>query len=177
MSHAVREIRNRLPDVFASATKSRRVEYVESLDTIAEMWSRADLSTEVPLPDPTLPTDGDRTESTPVAIPRMLFGRIAELIAAHTASREKPFDAARRLFEAVAPENQRVAAHLRPVVDHWLSTTQWFVKRVHDNGRVDTEADELAKRFEQFEATLQSLTREYYRGEEALDEILLDANR
>ena len=74
----------------------------------------------------------------------------------HELTRAKPEEAAVRLFEALAPENQHLRDALRPVVLHWLETTDWFIKKAHDSGAIDAvyEGKELSDKFELFEASL-----------------------
>jgi len=106
---------------------------------------------------------------------------VASLVADHEAARERPMDAAIRLFEGVFPENQKFRNTLRPVAVQWLEITQWFMKKTHDSGMMDKDLDleELRKKFGLFELTLLGIVRgfsTFFATTKELDEILEDAN-
>ena len=89
-------------------------------------------------------------------------------------------DAAVRLFEGVAPENQKFRDTLRPVVLQWLETCDWFMDRTHDSGATDAdiEIEELRKRFGIFESTLLTIVRgfsTFFANTDELDEYLRGA--
>jgi len=175
VSHAVREIRNRLPDVIAGY-KSGLLSYKNRLDKIAEIWERYGL----PL-DGSLPIKVTKQESpltTEVPIPIKVYRKIAKLICDHIQTREKPSEAAKRLFQAIDPKNEKAEGILRPRIDHWIEVTEWFVKRAHERGATDDEmgADELRERFEIFEAALSAMLREFFKTEDELNAILEEAN-
>jgi hypothetical protein len=176
VAHAIREIRNRLPDVIAGPRASGQVQYVNRLDKIAHEWRRARLDTEGSLPAGV--TDGQQMPSIDVPVPRGLFLSVASLLSDHLEAREKSIEAARRLFEAISPANQELRDRLRIPIQQWHEVTQWFVKRVHDSGIQDDDVDiqEFQGRFELFETALCALLRGFYSTVEGLDEILEDAN-
>lgn len=100
VAHTVREIRNRLPDVIAGAKTSGMVHYKNRLDVISKDWRRAGFSL-----DGTIPVSFITKQELPSAdipVPRMLFEKIAILIKDHVDRREKPEEAAIRLFEGIA---------------------------------------------------------------------------
>lgn len=178
VAHAVREIRNRLPDVISGVKVQGRLDYKTRLDGLSELWKRSGLATDGCLPD-SRPLDGPATPASPdILIDRHLFMEIAALIKDHITTRAKPEDAAIRLFEGVAPENQRLRDTLRPVVRQWLAITDWFMGRAHDSGAIDAdcEAHHLREQFEIFEMMLAALTRGFFSTVDDLDEILENTN-
>lgn len=103
---------------------------------------------------------------------------VASLVRDHLAAREKPAEAAARLFEGIAPQNQPLRDSLRPIITHWVTVTERFVEKAHDSGRTDGDADEaeFRNKFELFETTLVALVGQFFESVKALDEILEDAN-
>jgi hypothetical protein len=177
VAHAVREIRNRLPDVIAGPKPVSPLQYKNRLDKVVDIWERSGLPT-----DGSIPTKITKDDSLPlsldVPVPIKVYMEIATLIRDHINAREKPREAAMRLFQAIDPKNKQSEATLRPRIDNWLDVTKWFAERVHDSGATDIqmEADELQKRFEIFEAALSAMIKEFFKTEKELDEILGEAN-
>lgn len=178
VAHAVREIRNRLPDVISGTKGSGSLQYKNRLDALARVWVRGGLSTDGTPPSMTFEGTGMPPDTPDIVIERRVFLEIAGLIRDHVATREKAGDAAVRLFEGIAPENRQLRESLRPVVQQWLSVTEWFVGRAHDSGQTDSEcnADELRRKFELFETILAALVRGFFSTVKELDEILEDTN-
>jgi len=176
IAHAVREIRNRLPDVIAGPKTNKRLDYVSRLDTLAKKWQEAGFPKDGS--QPIKVTAGDALPVTDIPIPRSLYSKIESLVRDHIKTREKPPEAARRLFQAIDSKNQNAESALRPRIQQWLECTKWFVAQVHDNGSTDERIDakEIQKQFEIFETTLSALVREFYKTLEELDEILEEAN-
>jgi len=176
IAHAVREIRNRLPEVIAGGKSKPSVQYKNRLDDLSKKWQKHSL----PL-DGTLPIDLNAPNDYPanvVLIPREVALEVATLIKDHEEAREKPVDAAKRLFEALAPENDKERDNLYPVIKQWIETTDWFISKAHDSGRTDNDiwTDEFQKKFELFERILGSLIWPFYQCVEELDEILEETN-
>jgi hypothetical protein len=170
VAHAVREIRNRLPDCIAGRTENQGLQYKNRLDDIVALPAADALIAD--LGGPTAPT------TTTVAIDRTFAKKVSALIEDHRATRAKPLDAARRLFEAIAPENTPLRDTLTPVLEQWITITEWFVGRAHDNGHSDGHysADDLRRRFTIFERTLTALIKPFFATLEDLDAILQNAN-
>lgn len=177
VAHAVREIRNRLPDAIAGPKKSNPLQYVNRLDVIGKKWQQEGFPIDGSQPFKVMADDA-LPATTDIPIPRSLYSKIALLVREHIQAREKPYEAARRLFQAIDPNNQDAEATLGPRIQQWLECTRWFVKRAHDNGSTDDQVDaqEMQMQFENFEATLFALVRGFFKTLEELDEILEDAN-
>ncbi|HEY7494771.1 MAG TPA: hypothetical protein VIH59_27185 [Candidatus Tectomicrobia bacterium] len=107
-----------------------------------------------------------------------MYTEISDLIQIHAETRSRPEEAALRLFEAVALENQGLREALRPIIRQWLSVTDWFMGNAHDSGRIDEDCDEhrLQGQFDLFEATLYGLVGQFFSTVGELDEILEDTN-
>lgn len=176
VAHAVREIRNRLPDVITNTKTGGTFPWKNKLDDLTKEWKNAGFTLDGSMPANI--TVGQTTPSPNVPITPRLFQRIISLLSDHLAAREKPEDSAIRLFVGITPGNQILRDALRPIVFHWLDVTEWFVKRVHDSGAQDISIDEadFVYRFELFEMTLGALVRAFFRTVDGLDEILEDAN-
>jgi hypothetical protein len=176
VAHAVREIRNRLPDVIAGR-RGGTFDWKTKLDELAKDWQRAGFSLDGVIP--TEVTAGESVPSTDVRMPRRLMQNVAILLKDHVEAREKPKEAAIRLFRSISPENNHsLHDSLRPVINQWFEVTEWFVKNVHeghDQNR-NTDLKELKKYFELFESTLGALIRGFFKTVEGLDEILEDTN-
>lgn len=177
IAHAVREIRNRLPDAISGPKGGTNLQYKNRLDYITKKWQKAGFPTDSSLPIPVtgrmeVPTFRD------IPIPRDLYLKIAFLIQDHISTREKPFEAAERLFQAIDPTNRHAREILRPRISQWIEMTDWFVSRAHDNGLTDREinGEELQRRFERFEDTLKALVLGFFETMGELDEILEQAN-
>ncbi|MDY6950503.1 MAG: hypothetical protein SWE60_03250 [Thermodesulfobacteriota bacterium] len=139
-------------------------------------WSRAGFPMDGSLPRAV--TLSDEPFRDWVSVPNRLFKKMGKLIANHNDARERPSDIAKRLFSGSNQQDRSLGDSLRPLVDQWLSVTNWFVKRVHDSGRVDADDDveEFRDNFKMFEITLGALVKGFFTTTEDLDEILEDAN-
>ncbi|MCH8040180.1 MAG: hypothetical protein IH977_07535 [Nitrospinae bacterium] len=178
ISHAVREIRNRLPDEIAGYKASSHVQYKNSLDAISKSWEKEGLSLNVTTPNSLGSAQPPSMPSPYVSIPKSLFDKIEILVIEHNAGRETRKESAYRLFEAISPENKSLKATMTPVIFHWLEVTEWFMGKTHDSGKLDSDFDwnEIQQKFELFEAALGALVRGFFQTVGELDEILEDTN-
>jgi len=180
VSHAVREIRNRLPDAISGEKGGARLNYPDRLDEISTLWEQTGLPIDGSLAAAPMATgDSTDTAAPDVLIGRTLFSKVGSLIGDHRAAREKPDEAAFRLFVGAAPENAASRDSLRPVIREWRRVTDWFFRSDHDTGRVDADCDcaEFKRKFEQFERILSTLARGFFDiTAEGLDAILEDTN-
>lgn len=176
VSHAVREIRNRLPDVISGVKNAPVVQYVNELDEISKEFEKSGFSLDGSFPSAV--TVSETPSTNDILITRRLFKRISVLIKHHVDAREKPFDAAKRLFLGTDPENVHLGDTLRPVLKQWLKVTDWFMKKTHEPRVIDREVDfkMFQNQFELFEATLSALIKGFFSTVEELDEILEETN-
>ena len=171
VAHAVREIRNRLPDHIIGVRIRKRVEYVNKLDSIVKEWERIGISLDGTLPLNLI--DGGQIPSDRIELPRKLYIEITSLLREHKDSRETKKDVAIRLFEGIAPENKGLGHTLQPILTQWLDEKYSFVGIAH--GESITEK-ELMIRFENFENIMAGLIRGFFKTLKGLDEILEDTN-
>jgi len=178
VAHAVREIRNRLPDVISGSVARMRLDYINRLDDLAKKWQRAGFPIDGSLPTKISLVDEARPSDMEIPMPLSLYRDVARLVRDHFQTRVKPVDAAKRLFQAIDPNNEQDEATLRPRIENWLDVTEWFVRRVHDNGLTDDQLDveDVLKKFEIFETALFALTSPFFETLGELDEILEEAN-
>ena len=152
------------------------MDYTSRIDDLSAQWKKAHISIEAK------PSEDGKTPSTieasGVLLPRKVARKIEGLIADHDAARQRPQDAAIKLFEGVpAPSNQRFRDRLRPVVLQWMRVCQWFMERTHESGYTDADIDqtEFKKHFELFESTLLAIVRgvsTFFDNTDELDAIL-----
>jgi hypothetical protein len=179
IAHAVREVRNRLPEVVSGMRSGPGFQWKQRLDELGVAWARAGFPRDGSLPmTATLESGAPGLQSPDVSIPRHLFLLIAQVLNDHSLAREKPKEAATRLFEGCAPENKQIRETLGPIVHQWLDVTDWFVSKTHDSGHPDNDHDwkEIGDRFTLFETTLAALLGQFFSTIGGLDEILDDAN-
>jgi hypothetical protein len=176
VAHAVREIRNQLPDVIAGPVGSN-LQYKNRLDDIANAWQKEGLPLDGSLPvNVTAEKLNIGRQEVPISV--KVYIEIAKLIRDHLDARKRPKDEARRLFQAIDPRNKEAEPALRPIIENWIKVTEWFVKRVHDSGVEDVKrgAQQLKERFEIFERALFAIVGEFFKTVEELDAILEEAN-
>ena len=174
ISHAVREIRNRLP-----GETSNRLNYTDELEQLGQSWRIHELPLEnIGLVSSTNSKTSLPSSSPKTLIPQQLFLEIQSLLSKHFSSRVTGRERALRLFERFVPESQTNSEVLTISVNRWWQTTEWFMKRAHDNGKVDAECDEqeLHSKFIEFESFLGTLSQSFYSNTDELDEILEEAN-
>ncbi|WP_322793332.1 hypothetical protein [Bellilinea sp.] len=178
VAHAVREIRNRLPDVIAGPKMGTRLDYINRMDNLLKEWRQAGFPLDGSAPIPIV-GQASLPSNTNIPIPKQLYFELAKIVRDHHQTREKPTDAARRIFEAIDPNNKSDENALRPRINHWIDITNWFVQRVHDNGSTDTMVatiEELIGQFEVFEAAMFAVIEPFFETIKELDEILEEAN-
>lgn len=175
--HAVREIINRLPDHITGTRIRSRLDYRQRVEDIAKEWKNSGL---LGLSAISNGEDGPSTlEPNPsIEIPGPLFRRIETLLRDHDDARERPIDAAIRLFEGSDPENLGFRDALRPAALNWIAIGKWAVGKAHDSGRSDGERDkaEYLMQFAAFERALGALIRGFFATTGEIDEILEESN-
>jgi hypothetical protein len=194
VSHAVREIRNRVPDAI-TGTRPKRVEYVNNCDRMLARWQRAGLPLDGTIPAVVV-TAGASTAR--VEIPRPIYAQIATLLREHSDSRETKRQRAQRMYQVLNPTEISTSEVPSVVVDEWFEVTEWAVERVHlprpsqaseaagaeeesfastgEGGPSIVSEDQLQPRFELFEHALGALIRTFFATTRELDEILEETN-
>jgi len=182
VSHAVREIRNRLPEIVAGHKGGKQFQYKPLLDKLVEEWEKGGL----PLDDTiTRSTATGEVEEVPIdafgplLIPGKLAHDIRHVLRDHKLTREKPREAALRLYETFAPRDEDIREALKPLAEEaWVNVTGWFASKAHqpmDNIGEPSNA-ELALMFSMFEQLLETIIIQIPRVYEDIDEILGETN-
>jgi len=172
IAHAVREIRNRLPEVIAGGEERKpRVDYENWVTRIEDNMRSAGLSPKALTSAEEFASGGDAVQPATREVPVDLLTLLAEFVASHHGVKETRAFAAYRMFEKYAPENRDLQKTLLPVIQHWLQVTEWFMARAHDSGKTDEQHDET-RLVEQFESQLNSLVRAFFTSIDELDHIL-----
>lgn len=173
VAHAIREIRNRLPDALAGKVAAARTDYVELTAEIHARWVDEGLP-----PDGVAGIDSAAEPSAANVGRREVSGEflrsVGALVAGHLAATDNNESRARRLFEAVGgtpPPDY--------VVRGWVRGTKWANAYAHVREKPLDRKDEeaLAGHFLGFEQTLRAIANRSYENMDELDEILGSANR
>src|SRR5262249_50887693 len=139
IAHAVREIRNRLPDRLCGLAEGGTTDYPRLATEITEQWEQAGLSTAV-LQGAASPADERHPEASPeTRIPLSRARAVAALVDEHHAAAARARQRRERLFEAVSPRANPTPATVGLVVTQWRENTNWFMRCTHDSGRTDGE--------------------------------------
>jgi hypothetical protein len=172
VAHAVREIRNRLPDALAGEVAAIRTDYADLATEVYARWIEDGLPVDgVATVD--APTEASTTDLGRREVSSELFKAVAMLVAGHLAATDNNESKARRLFEAVGGQPPPAYA-----VRGWLQGTKWATAYAHVRNKPLAKQDEdaLVGRFLGFEHTLRAIANRSYENMDELDEILGRAN-
>jgi len=171
MAHALRDIRNRLPDAIAGPVKHSNTQYKDLAAAISDQWTRdGHEATSVSASDDGRPSlDGPaRIEISPA-----LFAAVEELVGGHEAIGPRMVEGASRLFSALSG-----TAVPRYVVDSWLVATKRAEKFAHLRTKPLSaeKVREFEEIFERCEHLLVAMANRSYENMDELDELLAAAN-
>jgi hypothetical protein len=173
VAHAVREIRNRLPDAIAGELSGGRTEYSQLAQGVHDAWIDDGLPSDGSVPVlATADPDASGPERHEISI--SLLTSVGELVVGHLAASNRKRETALRLFEATTE------SPIPPyVVESWLRSTNWSNAYAHVRNQPLSASDEalLAEKFDRFETALAAIARRSYENMDELDEILDSANR
>jgi len=174
IAHAVREIRNRLPEVVAGKIVRPRQDYLEELKPIIKEWEATQVFGVVARDE----ESEQRLTHQQHSIPGKLLLMIEQFFKKHQDVSLTKKEKAKALLLELAPESGGVEESLIPVIDHWLDITEWFVERAHESPSVDIQVDEntLVEKFGSFEQALRALVGLFYSGLEEIEDIVKKAN-
>lgn len=180
IAHCVREIANGLPSFLGNEMARERTDYQALVQPIVEPWIDAGLPIGPEAAPEFISGDGDLS-SPAIAIPRTIVRQIGRLVEAHTAASGRRQHNAAILFRALSFGPDEEAYHLRPIIDVWLDTCDWFQKRVHHNRQGASSSDneleeEFIDQFEKLEGLLYSMVEPFLNIAKSLDEELDEAN-
>jgi hypothetical protein len=172
ISHAVREIGNRLPGLVATMTIRPRLDYTARLRDLADSWRSAGL----PL-DGSDPIGGPGSSAGSNLAASATFTKVSELVRDHSAVDQTRRATAQALFDALNAGGGAYPGS-EIVVNQWLDVTGWFQSHAHHPAEANPkfDFDELAHQFNLFEVTLMALVRPPIPTADKLDEILDKAN-
>ena len=166
--HAMREIRNRLPNAVAGKNAVELLIYQEEVTPIAKAWDKAGL-------EGVYEKQSTKASNEPGKfVPRDVLVLVNKLVKKHREVKNRKEENARRLLISIEPENEQMRSSLTPVVEKWIDVTEWFVERAHVGKAVDE--DELVAHFETFEVVLGTFARHFYEGFEEIEQLVEKAN-
>ena len=178
VSHAIREICNRLPDRILGDS-SEHLRHSKRLEEIDKAWpdrKRVSLSS--------LPANPSPNPGGGVLVPHVVAHQLSVLIDDDHAVDGKNVRRAMKMFEEAEKVRtgrtiqDAARAMMEPAVRQWLTLVRWGVANAHDSGKQDGDADltELRSRFALLEEMLANLHRDYYSARGELDDVLAKAN-
>lgn len=172
MAHALRDIRNRLPNAIAGPTKHSNTEYSHLAKEICEHWDEDGHTVSNPI---TVGGSGEPLSEGParVEISTELFSAVRKLVIGHNAIGPRKEANAHRLFRALS--GQTVPDY---VVKSWIMNTNRAERFAHLRDRPLTQAKvrEFEEIFDACEQALAAMANRSYENMDGLDEILADAN-
>jgi hypothetical protein len=173
--HAMREIRNRLPDAVAGEVASSSLEYGDLADDIQRCWIEDGWPTDGEIV-PTDPSEPSASGPARYEVSRELLVAMGRLVGGHAAIADRNEANAQRLFDAVAGSAVPVPAY---VVRTWLRGGRRAHKLAHVQDKPVDPDDEAAleSEFTAFETRLMAIVSRSYENMDNLDEILGSANR
>lgn len=179
IAHCVREIANSLPSFFDGAVKGR-ADYPGIVEPIVQPWVEAGLPVATEAAPMPISGQGGLAPLT-ISVPLPIARQVGRLVGVHTAAAGRREHNAVTLFRALAPDPDGDTHHLRPTINLWLDTCDWFQARVHHNRQQDLNINdnaeaEFIRYFERFEDLLRSMTEPFLDIAKSLDEELDQAN-
>ncbi len=173
VAHAVREIRNRLPEIVAGKLNRPRTDYVRLAARIEDAWAADGLPR---AGSTSLSTESELSASGParLEVSSELIGALGELLDGHNRVDETNAMKTGRLFQivgGVVPPGYAVRA--------WRMASKWSEEHAHVSlsGVSEDDEESLLDWFLQFEEGLLVLANRSFENMDLLDEILDSANR
>jgi len=171
--HAIREIRNRLPDALAGEIKGSHTQYGDLAGEVVRCWVEDGWPEdgEIAVTGSAEPSASGRVQ---YEVSRAVMLAVGSLVVGHSAISTRNERDARRLFDAVA--GSAVPAY---VVQTWKRGGRRAHKLAHVHNKPVDPQDEasLYSDFAAFEAVLMAIGNRSYENMDNLDEILGSANR
>jgi len=169
ISHAVRDIADRLVFVLDPQLEGGRVQYENEMDEIEKLWPKLQTIQG---------TAGGPAAQDAVPIDYRLALRIDSLVGAHRKRRQRPSNS-ELLFRYLMRQEPSLAEVNQRLVSDFRKMQKWFMKLTHlrkgEAPKVDE--NELQTQFSKFEGMLHSFVGDFFTGTAELDEILQQANQ
>lgn len=171
LAHAVREIRNRLPDTVESIIKSKKISYENRLDEIISALKKNNFQLE----NMQLPASNEVVISLPHEASKLLAKLISDHSTGKNTGRRRIID----FFFAMAPEDVELRQLFVKMISEWYDVTERFFKIAHINSIEIHSIDEVEinQMFSIFEKTLFALLCEYFSTKGEIDDVLAEANK
>jgi hypothetical protein len=177
VSHAVRDIYNKLPEVLDGATKRKNSGevYPSLVANLANCWDQEAMLTAESTSKRVAPAAGGEA----IRVSRRLLMCLRALLERHREMKAQPSTAqhlGRVLYSLNPTHDFRISERLVKRLDY---ERKWFTNRAHlasSSVKLDDEAG-LTDHFERFERTLFSFVSHFFSGTHELDEILREANK
>lgn len=181
VSHAVREISNRLPDVVAEGGGGGHLIDKNRLDAFCDQWRQYGLPIDGSTPTLDVPLGASQVSPAQVdvvgkaVVPAAVFEAMAAIVRDHESTRERPLEKAMRMRRALMPEGTDHAT--RPSLEQWVELTRSAVGLTHNQTQKDADlADRTMRVFLLFEDTLLGLVLPYFETVKEIDALLDKAN-
>ncbi|MCX5645818.1 MAG: hypothetical protein NTZ17_14245 [Phycisphaerae bacterium] len=169
ISHAVRDIADRLVFVLDPQLEGGRVQYENEMDKIEKLWPKLQTIEE---------TTGGPAAQDAVRIDYGLALRIDSLVGAHRKRRQRPSNS-ELLFQYLMRQEPSRAEVSQRLVSDFKKMRDWFMDLTHLRRDKTPTVDEyeLRAQFSKFEGVLHSFVGDFFTGTAELDEILQQANQ
>lgn len=169
ISHAVRDISDRLPYALNSDLAGRRVQYETHLDGIEKHW---------PSLDHLFQDERKPAESESVGIPFSVTRQVNVLVLAHRQRKKGPSNSQLLFQELLKRDPSKGAASDRHVAA-FKEIREWFMDRTHFRAfdAVEVPENDLVDRFGAFEKTIHNFVGNFFTAKDQLDAILQAANQ
>lgn len=167
ISHAIRDIADRLVYVLDPRLESSRVQYENELDRISEGW---------PVLNDLQDTNRSDDLNSDISIPYELAVRIDSLVKSHIERRNRPssYDL---LFQYLMKNEPRKGLSHERIAREFKKVRGWFMERTHLRKEgLEFDEEELRAQFMRFEGILYSFVGDFFTVKVEIDEILRRAN-
>lgn len=174
VGHAVRDIRNRLPECITGPTARTRADATNDVGKLVMALDSAGWSANSLLQHWDVVATENVPQSDSISIPVPAARILANIVRDYRAGCETRSEATGKLFETLDPNPYK----RDEIARRWWAATQWFMQRTHVSGEPqdDSDIEQYRTHFELCEAILHSVVGEFFTGLRELDEILDAAN-
>jgi hypothetical protein len=174
LSHCVREILNRLPDVLGGSFVSFQTERDAAIRSLSEAWDAESLL----IDNAILELGLDEGSRLAVSIPRTVFEYVHRIVQAEAAGRGSSRSRAR--FLASYPDTSDIPSREKDIAaDLIFGARDFFVRRAHagETERVPPPTSVVAERMRLVERTIDSCFKPFWQLHDDVKEIVALANR
>ena len=173
VSHAMREIINRLPAAICGEENVKgHLDYPQRVEGLAGL-----LETRRATPG-IVEKDIDPDGMGLVAVPMSVVNEFEQLVQDNRDASTRNRERALRMLQELVPESLPGARQLDWTADRWIRLGRWAEGQAHDQKRGDDQrdADEITEQFKTLEGILLGVTRPFFENKDDLDAFLEDTN-